>query len=205
MGLERKAADQLSLLDVSAKRFPYYLAFVEVVVLTGVATVLVEGLQLDKPLVQRIVPVLDALAEYLNNYVSAAILACGAVEGVIMGLGEIRTQQKVAAACREASEEARRKERERLFRSGAPVQCPIWGTPATLFPTARAAAVFNIDSDRAGGKYEISLQLLAQIVNGSLTFTDQDKIAVTEWLAAQRAAGEDPPVLTDEVIRNTIR
>ncbi|MDE0025108.1 MAG: hypothetical protein OXP69_11920 [Spirochaetaceae bacterium] len=102
-------------------------------------------------------------------------------------------------------ERIRREERERLFGSGVPTFCPIWGTPAKVLPTARAAAVFVIDSQRAGGKYEISRQLLTEIVTGSLRLAEQDRDAVTQWLSDQRAAGVDLPVLTVEVMRNLIR
>ena len=102
-------------------------------------------------------------------------------------------------------ERIRQEERERLFGFGAPTYCPIWGTPARLLPTARAAAVFVIHSQRAGGKYEISLQLLTEIVTGSLTLGEQDREAVTQWLTDQRAAGVDLPMLTVEVMRNLIR
>jgi len=102
-------------------------------------------------------------------------------------------------------EKATAKERERLLHSGVPAfLCPVWGTPATLLPTTRPAAVFVIDSKRAGGKYEISVQLLAEIVNGTLRFTEQDRETVTKWLADQRAADTALPVLTDKVVRNLI-
>ena len=182
------------MLDVSAKRFPYYLAFVEVVVVTGVVVVLLESFQLDKPLGQRIWYSIDALVEYLNGYVSGSLLMCGAVEGVAMGLGAIRTQQKVAEAVSE--------KRERQFGPAVPTKCPILGTPAVLLAATRSAAVYRIDSPRAGGKYEISLQLLTEIVNGSVTFTDRDREAITGWIAIQRAGGVDLPVLTREVVRN---
>ena len=105
-----------------------------------------------------------------------------------------------------ATAKASQEERERLLKSGVPTfLCPIWGTPATLLPTTRPAAIFVIDSQRAGGKYEISLQLLADIVNGTLRFTEQDREVVTQWLADQRAASIALPVLTANVVRNLIR
>ena len=144
-----------------------------------------------------------AMAEYLNGYVSGTILACGAIEGVIVGLEELRRRQTNQLSREQGIQEGIRQENERLRQSI--FLCPVWGTPASLFPTARKAAVFGIDSPQAGGKYEISLQLLAELVNGSVTFTEQDKEAITQWLAVHRAEGSDLPVLTDDVVRNEIR
>ena len=197
MGLGRGYKDPVSLFDVfSEERFPFYLAIMAAIILAALVCATIGAVQLGKPLWQSVWYGIGSLAEYLNSYVSGALLMCGAVEGVAMGLGAIRTQQKVAEAVSE--------KRERQFGAGVPTKCPIWDTPAMLLATTQSAAVYRIDSQQAGGKYEISLQLLFQIVNGAIIFADQDRKAITVWLSVQRAAGVDIPVLTDEVVRDLV-
>ena len=198
MGLGRRYEGPVSLFDVfSQERFPFYLAIMVAIILATLVFATIGAVQLGKPLWQSVWYGIGSLAEYLNSYVSGALLMCGAVEGVAMGLGAIRTQQKVAEAVSE--------KREQQFGPAVPTKCPIWGTAAMMLAATRSAAVYRIDSSRAGGKYEISLQLLAEIVNGSITFTKRDRKAITGWLAVQRAGGVDIPVLTDEVARNHLR
>ena len=215
----RKRADsgdeQVSLLDVSARRLPGYLVAVEAVVVLGLVLAVVQTVQLEKcACLESIAYFLGALAEYLNRYVSGAILMCGATEGVIVGLNAIRTRQLVERARREERREAReegiqegiRMERERFRRDGASIfRCPVWGTPATNFPTTRNAAVFGIDSPRAGGRYEISLSLFAELMNKSITLTEEEREAITGWLAHERSVSPGLPVLTSEVVRNHIQ
>ena len=68
---------------------------------------MVETIQLGSPRGKALRTSSVLSREYLNGYVSGAILMCGAIEGVVMGLNEIRTRRKVAAARKEARREAR--------------------------------------------------------------------------------------------------
>lgn len=146
---------------------------------------------------------IDMLGGYSIAAAAAAMVTTEILEVMVMLADALR--EIIDDKRKKRVERVRQEERERLLQSGVPAfLCPIWGTPATLFPTARPAAVFCIDSKQAGGKYEISLQLLAQIVNEALTFTEQDRETVTEWLANQRSAGVDLPVLDDKVVRDLI-
>jgi hypothetical protein len=219
MGLGRRRSgrddEQVSLLDVSARHLPFYLVFVEVAVVV-VILMSVGETDWECQCLSALGSFVDKLAEYLNSYVSGAILICGAIEGVLVGITKRLINQTRRQARKEGREEGieegreegietgRIAERERLFGSGVPVLCPVWGTPAMMFPPSRSAAVYGIDSPQAGGKYEISLQLMAELVNRSIVLTDAQKEAVTAWLADQKTAGRDIPVLTSEVVRNHI-
>ena len=162
----------------------------------GVVLTVIETIQLERPFGQSILHAVNEMVEYMNNYLSGAMLACGAVEGVGMGITKVLIRQRVAEAISE--------ERERQFGPAIPTKCPIWGTPAMMLATTSQTAVWRIDSSRAGGKYEISLQLLTELVNGTFVFTEQHREAIAAWLGVQRAAGIDIPLLTDEVLRNQI-
>lgn len=150
---------------------------------------------------------MDTLISKIGGYsiatAAAAMVATEVLEVFVLLADALR--EIIQEKRHKRFERIRQEERERLFGSGVPTFCPIWGTPAKVVPTARAAAVFVIDSQRAGGKYEISRQLLTEFVTGSLRLAEQDRDAVTQWLSDQRAAGVDLPVLTVEVMRNLIR
>ena len=155
---------------------------------------------------------MDTLIGMLGGYsiaaAAAAMVATEVLEVIVMLAEALKDfiDAKREKRHEQIRQEARQQERVRMLQSGMPFfGCPIWGTPATLFPTARPAAVFGINSERAGGKYEMSIQLLAEILTGSLTIRDQDRETVTQWLNDQRAAGVDIPVLTVEVVHNLVR
>ena len=78
-----------------------------------------------------------------------------------------------------------------------PIQCPIWGTPCTVFPSGRRH-FHGIDSARTGGKY-----LIGQNLAGNLLAHDLDadtKAKLTTWLVDQRRWDKNPPLVTREVI-----
>ena len=80
--------------------------------------------------------------------------------------------------------------------------CPIWGSPATLLSTGRAVAAIRIDSPRAGGTYEITLQAEQILAPATSIVTNDDRVAITNWLKSQRSGdNENPPILTRDVIR----
>ena len=108
LGRKRDTDDrQVFLFDDSSRRSPVDLALVEAVVVWGWSSV-VRAVQIGKCVcLDSIAYFVSAFAEYMNSYVSGAILMCGAVEGAIVGLNEIRTGQKVAATRTEASREVR--------------------------------------------------------------------------------------------------
>lgn len=76
-------------------------------------------------------------------------------------------------------------------------RCPIWGTPATEYPTGGGDR-HAIDSPRAGGRYFISGTAKAMVerrVNSS-------KARLTTWLIDQRRLGVDHPEVNSDTIKD---
>ena len=72
-------------------------------------------------------------------------------------------------------------------------KCIIWKTPAKV---NLGAFVFEIDSPRAGGKYQISDRLMDAA--SKYEFPDDEKIKLTDWLIEKREKGEiKPEILID--------
>ena len=90
MGLGRRKGPNgenlVSLLEVSKQRLPVYTILLESVVVLGVVLAVVSTIELGEcACLKSIAHFVGALAEYLNSYVSGAILMCGAVEGSSWG------------------------------------------------------------------------------------------------------------------------
>ena len=79
--------------------------------------------------------------------------------------------------------------------------CPIWGDNVTVWATELSGAgVRRLESPRAGGKYEITVQAMTQLAG--LCLTDAHRQLLTDWLNAQRAADpETVPLLEMPTIR----
>ena len=156
----------------------------------------------------------DAVVSVLGVYsIAAAATAMVATEilGVIVMLADTlreiiqdKRQKRYDRIREEARQEARREILEQESAVGS-FLCPIWSTPSKLLPSSTSTAlVFTIDSPDAGGKYEITFQLLAEIMSRGVVLTEHDKEAINHWLAGQRDAGVDMPLLTDEVVRKLL-
>jgi len=72
--------------------------------------------------------------------------------------------------------------------------CPIWGTPATAFPTSRDGK--DVDSPRAGGRYFVSGTAVSMLPS----VDDAIKARLTTWLTEQRRLGSDCPEITNNTI-----
>ena len=112
MGLGRRqgpdGGELTSLLEVSKRRLPVYTVLLEAVVLVGLVVSVVRTIELGEcACLKSIVHFIDALAEYLNSYVSGAVLMCGAAEGVIVGLAELRRKQSNQRVRQESLQEGR--------------------------------------------------------------------------------------------------
>ncbi len=123
LGRGRRSDDQVSLLDVSARRFPFYLGIVETVVIVGLVLSIGSTVQQGKGwCLESLLYFLGAIVEYLNSYVSGAILGCGAIEGFIVGITKVLLRQTKQQALEEGMERGRQEgiqiERERLRRAG---------------------------------------------------------------------------------------
>ena len=99
MGRVRRSDDQVSLLDVSARRLPIYLWIVLGVVVLGMVLSIVSTVRQETGwCLESLLYFLSAMAEFLNGYVAASMLACGAIEGFIVGLAELRRKQTARQA-----------------------------------------------------------------------------------------------------------
>ena len=76
-------------------------------------------------------------------------------------------------------------------------KCPIWGTDCTGQEHGYATLV---DSERAGGKYFIAIDLEQHLRSGTHGLKDRDKAVLTTWIANQNRQGE-VPTITEEVLR----
>jgi hypothetical protein len=72
--------------------------------------------------------------------------------------------------------------------------CPIWGTPAEEYAKTRDGRDFN--SPRAGGRYAVSEN--ARLSWPPLDY--QQKERLTQWLADERRAGTENPLITSDVL-----
>ena len=98
----------VSLFDVSKRRLPFYLVVVEAAVLWGLAISLkvfigYDGTELLRNLLFQFI---DNMYQYMNTYVSGTILACGALEGFIVGLAELRRRRSNQRSKEEGRQEA---------------------------------------------------------------------------------------------------
>ena len=122
LGQDKKSDDQVSLLDVSIRRLPVYLWIVLGVVIVGVVLSIVGTVRQGKGwCLESLMYFLGAMAEYLNGPVSATILACGVIEGFIVGLTKILLRQTKQHALEEGIQQGIAMERERLRRAGVEV------------------------------------------------------------------------------------
>lgn len=128
MGLGRgeTSGDQVSLLDVSARRFPIYLWIVEGVVVLGLVLSIDSTVQQGKGwCLESLLYFLGAMVEYLNGYVSGAILACGAIEGFAVGITKVllrqTKEQALERGIQQGIQQGIEMERERLRRAGIEV------------------------------------------------------------------------------------
>ncbi|MCY4482573.1 MAG: hypothetical protein OXC12_06835 [Spirochaetaceae bacterium] len=109
----RRSDDQVSLLDVSVRRLPIYLWIVLGVVVLGMVLSVVSTVRQETGwCLESLLYFLSTMAEFLNGYVAASILACGAIEGFIVGLAELRRKQSVRQAREQALEEGRQEGRQ---------------------------------------------------------------------------------------------
>ena len=76
--------------------------------------------------------------------------------------------------------------------------CPIWGTPAQQFPTTRDGR--DLVSPCAGGRYAISGTAEALWPD----LDDQQRELLTQWIAGQRRAGVENPLITTCVLTSVI-
>jgi len=72
--------------------------------------------------------------------------------------------------------------------------CPIWGTPATVYPPAEEWVI--VDSPRAGGEYRIALGYGI----GNQRVQPHVRARLTTWLVDQRRNGEKRPLATHDAI-----
>ena len=80
------------------------------------------------------------------------------------------------------------------------INCPIWGTPATIIKEYRDALC--IDSPRAGGEYVIEGWTVVSMKLEIQTLDDATKARLTSWLIDQRLLGEESPPITLETIED---
>lgn len=112
----------MSLFDVSARRFPFYLWIVEAVVIAVTVLSIVSTVRQGKGwCLESLVYFLSTMAEYLNGPVSAVILACGAFEGFIVGLTKVLLRQTRQQALEQGIQRGIEMERERMRRAGVEV------------------------------------------------------------------------------------
>ena len=78
------------------------------------------------------------------------------------------------------------------------IDCPIWGTPATIVKEYRDALC--IDSPRAGGRYVIATWAAVKMKLQKLD--DATKAHLTSGLIDQRLLGEESPPITLETIED---
>ena len=80
--------------------------------------------------------------------------------------------------------------------------CPIWGennlAEGIFIPETKTFKVEN--SLRAGGAYRISSRVVDQVKQ----MTNVQKARLTTWLIDQRVPGDDPPVVTEAVVKNSL-
>ena len=73
--------------------------------------------------------------------------------------------------------------------------CLIWGSQATV------KSVRVLDSPRAGGMYKIIIDVdLMRLFMES--FTDDEKIKLTDWLVEQREAGVEVPEIDEKILKH---
>ncbi len=73
-------------------------------------------------------------------------------------------------------------------------RCPIWGTPATVYPPTDEWVV--VDSPRAGGMYRLDIGYHA----GGRGVQETVRARLTTWIVDQRRMGDQMPFATHEVI-----
>lgn len=73
-------------------------------------------------------------------------------------------------------------------------ECALWGTPASTFQNH--SFVWQIDSARAGGEYEIDLLTFNQLPREDLNL----RTKITSWLINQRRAGVRFPRISSEIV-----
>ena len=75
--------------------------------------------------------------------------------------------------------------------------CPIWGPKNKATVTQNALVeISKVDSDRAGGKYEITEEGQRRV----RALGDLEKARLTTWLVDQRTQGIETPVVTEEIV-----
>lgn len=74
-------------------------------------------------------------------------------------------------------------------------ECALWGTSASTF--RNQSFVWHINSNRAGGDYEIDLLTFNQLPTEDLNL----RTKITTWLINQRRAGVEIPKITTEVVQ----
>jgi hypothetical protein len=76
--------------------------------------------------------------------------------------------------------------------------CPIWGTSATVTVEKADPFLWVVESERAGGKYEVS----STIADGVLKNIDNSiKLRLTTWLVHQHQCGTLCPVVSESIVR----
>ena len=75
-------------------------------------------------------------------------------------------------------------------------KCFIWGTEATF----KGAQI--LDSPRAGGMYKIMMVDFDEIIFLIESFTDDEKIKLTDWLIEQREVGTKYPEITTKILES---
>ncbi|MDE0555214.1 MAG: hypothetical protein OXI24_13410 [Candidatus Poribacteria bacterium] len=69
--------------------------------------------------------------------------------------------------------------------------CPIWQTPATVIDSPSGKDVYDVNSPRAGGRYEISGTGFC-VIDGKLE--ENQKALLTSWLIQERIADREPTI-----------
>lgn len=76
-------------------------------------------------------------------------------------------------------------------------KCAIWKNEAEV---EHGDLVFEFDSPMAGGKYQISDQFASAVLR--ISFTDEQKSKLTDWLIEQREKGVEMPYVDMDVLQN---
>ena len=83
-------------------RFPFYLVAMEVVFFAVAGSAVIPAIRDE----QSFAYIIRELADHLNTYVAAALLTCGAIEGLAMGLTKVLFSQAREQGRQETSREA---------------------------------------------------------------------------------------------------